>query len=122
MPIYGKKVIIKNTFFFRTKNCSNDDLFISCNGRIGKNVAEHLLICYGYFTQVSEPWPVDLLFLIFPENRLCHLMQTFKTHFLGKKEKCFKMMTAGNFTSMLSIKKIYETYIVVLVRISSVPQ
>ena len=23
-------------FFFKTKNCSNDDLFISCDGRIGK--------------------------------------------------------------------------------------
>ena len=26
----------KNTFFFKTKNCSNDDPFISCNDRIGK--------------------------------------------------------------------------------------
>ena len=37
MPIYGKMmVIIKTTFFFKTKNCSNDDPFISCNDRIGK--------------------------------------------------------------------------------------
>ena len=26
-------------FFFKTKNCSNDDLFIGCYDRIGKNVA-----------------------------------------------------------------------------------
>ena len=25
-----------HTFFFKTKNCSNDDLFISCDDRIGK--------------------------------------------------------------------------------------
>ena len=32
-----KKIIIKNTFFFfKAKNCSDDDPFISCNGRIGK--------------------------------------------------------------------------------------
>ena len=37
MPIYGKKMIIKNTFFFfKTKNCSNYDPFISCNDSIGK--------------------------------------------------------------------------------------
>ena len=30
MPIYGKMMIIK------TKNCSNDDPFFSCNDRIGK--------------------------------------------------------------------------------------
>ena len=40
MPIYmyGKKIIIvkKKKFFFKTKNCSNDDPFISYNERIGK--------------------------------------------------------------------------------------
>ena len=37
MPIYGKMMLIKkNTFFFKTKNCSNDDPFICCDGRIGK--------------------------------------------------------------------------------------
>ena len=40
-PIHGKIMIIKKTpkntfFFFKTKNCSNDDPFISCNDRIGK--------------------------------------------------------------------------------------
>ena len=42
MPIYGK-----NTFFFKPKNCSNDDPFISCNDRIGKNVLHYLHICSG---------------------------------------------------------------------------
>ena len=50
-------------FFFKTKNYSNDDIFISCDDRIGKNVAWHLHVCSGYVTQVSEPWPVGLLFL-----------------------------------------------------------
>ena len=38
MPIYGKIMIIKKktTFFFKTKNCSNDDPFISCSDSIGK--------------------------------------------------------------------------------------
>ena len=39
MSIYSKKVIIKNTFFFKTKNCSNDNPIISCYDRIEKNVA-----------------------------------------------------------------------------------
>ena len=35
MPIYGKIIIKKNSFFFfKTKNCSNEDPFISCNARI----------------------------------------------------------------------------------------
>ena len=46
-------------FFFKTKNCSNDDLFISCNDRIGKMLHN---ICIGYITQVREMWPVGLLF------------------------------------------------------------
>ena len=38
MPIYSKMIIIIKTtfFFFKTKNCSNDDPFISCNDRIEK--------------------------------------------------------------------------------------
>ena len=41
MPIYGKImiiiiIIIKTFFFFKTKTCSNDGPFISCNDRIGK--------------------------------------------------------------------------------------
>ena len=44
MPTYGKIIIKKknkkkNNTFFKTKNCSNDDPSISCNARIGKNVA-----------------------------------------------------------------------------------
>ena len=37
-PIYGEIMIIKENilFFFKTKNCSNDDPFNSCNDRIGK--------------------------------------------------------------------------------------
>ena len=33
-----------------------------------KNVAEHLHICSGYVIQVSDPWPVGLLLLLF----FCH--------------------------------------------------
>ena len=35
IPIYRKTIII-NTFFFKTKNCSNDDPVSSCNVRIEK--------------------------------------------------------------------------------------
>ena len=52
-------------FFFETKNCSNDDIFISCDDRIGKMLhIKHLHVCSGYVTQVSEPWPVGLLFIL----------------------------------------------------------
>ena len=36
MPIYCKNNDKNRFFFFKTKNCSNDDPFISCNDRIGK--------------------------------------------------------------------------------------
>ena len=42
MPIYGKIMIIilikKRFYFFKSKTCSVDDLLISCNDRIGKNL------------------------------------------------------------------------------------
>ena len=46
-------------FFFKIKNCLNDDIFISCNDRIGKMLHNicHLHICSGYVTQASDPWP-----------------------------------------------------------------
>ena len=36
-------------------------------------------ICSGYVTQVSDPWPVGLLFLFIPENRIWHFMQPMET-------------------------------------------
>ena len=45
-------------FFFKTKNCLNDDPFISCNDGLEK--------CYitSAYLQVIEPWPVGLLFFL----------------------------------------------------------
>ena len=56
--------------------CSNDDARISfdfftawsnfspsCFGKNWKNVARHLQICNGCFTQVSKSWPIGLSFL-----------------------------------------------------------
>ena len=57
-PLTGMPYIL----FFKIKNCLNNNLFISCDDR--KNVAQHLLICSGYVTQVSDPWPVGLLFFL----------------------------------------------------------
>ena len=67
MFMYGKIMITKkNTFFFfKTKNSSNDDPFISCNDRIRKklhNICISAVCCSGYFTQVSEPWSLGLCF------------------------------------------------------------
>ena len=62
---WSRSIDCQAHIFFKTKNCSNDGLFISCDDRTGKNVAYHLHICSGYVTQVSEPWPVGLL-SIFP--------------------------------------------------------
>ena len=55
-------------FFFKIKNCLKDDLFISCDDRIGKMLhnkkkkkkkkKKKLHICSGYVTQVSDPWPM----------------------------------------------------------------
>ena len=39
MPIYGKIMIVKKkqkTYFFKIKNCSNNDPFISCNEGLEK--------------------------------------------------------------------------------------
>ena len=41
-------------------------------------------ICSGCFTQVSEPWPVGLLFLFLPENRFRYVMQIVS---VGKNKK-----------------------------------
>ena len=57
-------------FFFKIKNCLNDDLFISCDDRISENVAYHLHICSGYVTQGSDLWPMGLLFFSSPEHEV----------------------------------------------------
>ena len=49
-------------FFFKTKNCSNDDIFISCDDRIGKMLHNICMSAVAIVTQVSESWPVGLLF------------------------------------------------------------
>ena len=46
--------------FFKIKNCLNDDLLISCNDRIRK-----MLHNSGYVTQVSDLWPVGLLYSVY---------------------------------------------------------
>ena len=43
LPIYSKKIIIKTLFFFKTKNCTNNDPFISCNDRTGKMLHNHCI-------------------------------------------------------------------------------
>ena len=50
---------VMQTFFFKTKNCLNDDPF---NDRIGKVLHN---ICSGCVFQVSQHWPVGLLFCFF---------------------------------------------------------
>ena len=48
------------------KNCLSHCLVISFNiWQYWKNVACHLHICSGGFTQVSELWPVGLLSIMF---------------------------------------------------------
>ena len=86
MPIYGKKMIIKNAFFFfKTKNCSNDDLFICYNDRSGKNItsayslrwaccgqwASCFVWCFILNENICSDWPclitnhLSFLFLFF---------------------------------------------------------
>ena len=101
-------------FFFKTKNCSNNDIFISCDDRIGKMLHNICSVCSGYVTQVSEPWPVGLLFLFSSDNRIWHFMQivsigdnlheihfawNVNSYFSGKnKQKYFNMLSAKYFT------------------------
>ena len=75
-------------FFFKTKNCSNDDLFISCDDRIGKMLHN---ICMSAVTQVSEPWPVGLLFplYIYIENFKNLHVRKHWTDFYITRQKCF---------------------------------
>ena len=47
------------------RTAQNDYLFVSCNDRI-EQCCINLHICSGYFTQVSEPWPLGLLFKDYP--------------------------------------------------------
>ena len=49
--------------FFKIKNCLNDDLFISCDDRIRKMLHNICISAVAIVTQVSDPWPVGLLFL-----------------------------------------------------------
>ena len=74
-------------FFFKTKNCSNDDLFISCDDRIGKMLHN---ICMSAVTQVSEPWPVGLVSLnIYIENFKNLHVRKHWTDFYITRQKCF---------------------------------
>ena len=60
-------------FFFKTTNCSNDDIFISCDDRIGK-MLHNICMSAVAVTQVSESWPVGLLFfllLLLKKNDYC---------------------------------------------------
>ena len=41
-------------FFFKTKNCSDDDLFVSCDDRIGKML--HKLLTAAYLQWLSLRW------------------------------------------------------------------
>ena len=67
MPIMVKKNKDKNTFFFKTKNCSNDDPFISCNDGIEKCCVASAYLQWLF--HADEP-AVNLLFLFFPEIRI----------------------------------------------------
>ena len=114
-------------FFFKTKNCSNDDIFISCDDRIGKmlhNICMSAVAmslrwanrgpwasCYyysltlllsGLIQQMANWWYFSYSF---SENRLWHFMQIASLgdnlHEMSKPifwEKKFKMLFAEFFT------------------------
>ena len=64
-------------FLLQNQDCLNDP-FISCNDRIRKMMH----ICSGYFTQVSEPRPMDPLFVIIPPPpcKLCLFLWVYFFH------------------------------------------
>ena len=80
-------------FFFKTKNCSNDDLFISCDDRIGKMLHNicisavvmslrwasrgpwaSCLLCQSQKWQMTFCFFFVFFFLFFRKNKSCHLM------------------------------------------------
>ena len=72
MAIYGKMMIIKKKKFFKTKTCSNDDPFISCNDRIGKMLHN---ICISAVAVYSGEQAVACGPLGFETLRMCNPVQ-----------------------------------------------
>ena len=79
-------------FFFKTKNCSNDDIFISCDDRIGKMLHN---ICMSAVAMSLRwvnrgPWASCFLFFFvyyyfsFRENKTWHLCCQTLNKVLGK--------------------------------------
>ena len=80
-------------FFFKIKNCLKVDFFISCDDRTGKMLHN---ICSGYVTQVSDLWPVGLLFFlyIYIEKFKNLLVRNQWTDFNITWQECFKFVQA----------------------------
>ena len=53
--------VVPYIIFFKIKNCLKDDLFISCDYRIGKMLHN---ICISAVAMVSDPWPMGLLLML----------------------------------------------------------
>ena len=52
-------------FFFKTKNCSNDDIFISCDDRIGKMLHNICMSAVAMSLRWTNrgPWPLVIIYL-----------------------------------------------------------
>ena len=68
-------------FFFKTKNCSNDDLFISCDDRIGKMLHN---ICMSAVTR----GPLVSLYIYIENFKNLHVRKHW-TDFYITRQKCF---------------------------------
>ena len=64
-------------FFFKTKNCSNDDIFISCNDRIGKMLHNICMSAVAMSLRWANGGPWASCFLISAlKHRLWVLVRT----------------------------------------------
>ena len=67
-------------FFFKTKNCSNDDIFISCDDRIGKMLHNICMSAVAMSLRWANRGPWASCLLIAMETKMPP----------KKKKKCFK--------------------------------
>ena len=61
-------------FFFKTKNCSNDDIFVSCDDRIGKMLHNICMSAVAMSLRWAKRGPWASCFFFATENKSWHFM------------------------------------------------
>ena len=77
MLIIVKKNDDKNILFFKTKNCSNDNPFISCNDKIGKMLHDITYLLWRFPSGERAAARTPLVFLARAFSRQNYQSRTF---------------------------------------------